>query len=154
MTALLEAAGLVKHFDVEAGGFLRRTKTALRAVDGVSLTIQSGETLGLVGESGCGKSTLGRLLIRLIPPTAGEVVFDGQEIMSLSPARLRAARRGMQIVFQDPFGSLNPRMSVEETVMEPLLIHGSRRNAATRAAVGKMIGMVGPPRQCPPSLSA
>jgi oligopeptide/dipeptide ABC transporter ATP-binding protein len=145
MAALLEAVGLVKHFEVETGGFFRRTRTALRAVDGVDLTIQPGETLGLVGESGCGKSTLGRLLIRLIPATAGQVVFDGMEIMSLDPKRLRAARRGMQIVFQDPFGALNPRMSVEETVMEPLLIHGSSRNGATRDAVGKMLDMVGLP---------
>jgi oligopeptide/dipeptide ABC transporter ATP-binding protein len=144
MPPLLEAVGLVKHFEVESGGFLRRTKTALRAVDGVDLTILPGETLGLVGESGCGKSTLGRLLIRLIPATAGQVVFDGMEIMSLDPKRLRAARRGMQIVFQDPFGALNPRMSVEETVMEPLLIHGSRRNDA-REAVTEMLDRVGLP---------
>ncbi len=145
MAALLEAVGLVKHFDVETGGLFRRTKSALRAVDGVDLTIQPGETLGLVGESGCGKSTLGRLLIRLIPATDGQVVFDGMEIMSLDPKRLRAARRGMQIVFQDPFGALNPRMSVEETIMEPLLIHGSRRNEAARASVAKMLDMVGLP---------
>ena len=145
MPALLEAVGLVKHFQVETGGFFRRAKTPLRAVDGVDLTIQSGETLGLVGESGCGKSTLGRLLIRLIPPTAGQVVFDGTEIMSLDAGRMRAVRRGMQIVFQDPFGALNPRMSVEQTVMEPLLIHGSRRTATTRAAVAKMLDLVGLP---------
>jgi oligopeptide/dipeptide ABC transporter ATP-binding protein len=145
MAALLEAVGLVKHFHVETGGFFRRARTALRAVDGVDLTIQSGETLGLVGESGCGKSTLGRLLIRLIPPTAGQVVFDGVEIMGLDASRMRAVRRGMQIVFQDPFGALNPRMSVEETIMEPLLIHGSRRNAASRAAVAKMLDLVGLP---------
>jgi oligopeptide/dipeptide ABC transporter ATP-binding protein len=145
MAALLEAVGLVKHFDVETGGFFRRSKTALRAVDGVNLTIRPGETLGLVGESGCGKSTLGRLLIRLIPATAGQVVFDGAEIMTLDPKRLRAVRRGMQIVFQDPFGSLNPRMSVEETVLEPLLIHGGRRNPATHDAVTKMLDMVGLP---------
>jgi oligopeptide/dipeptide ABC transporter ATP-binding protein len=145
MPALLEAVGLMKHFDVETGGFFRRTKTALRAVDGVNLTIQPGETLGLVGESGCGKSTLGRLLIRLIPATAGQVVFDGTEITSLDPKRLRAIRRGMQIVFQDPFGALNPRMSVEETIMEPLLIHGSRRSDTTRDAVAKMLDRVGLP---------
>jgi oligopeptide/dipeptide ABC transporter ATP-binding protein len=145
MPALLEAVGLTKHFSVETGGLFRRKKTALRAVDGVDLTIQSGETLGLVGESGCGKSTLGRLLIRLIPATAGQVIFDGLEIMSLDPGRLRLVRRGMQIVFQDPFGALNPRMSVEETIMEPLLIHGSRRNDATRSAVAKMLDMVGLP---------
>jgi oligopeptide/dipeptide ABC transporter ATP-binding protein len=145
MAALLEAVGLVKHFHVQTGGFFRRATTALKAVDGVDLAIHSGETLGLVGESGCGKSTLGRLLIRLIPPTAGQVVFDGVEIMSLNQTRMRAVRRGMQIVFQDPFGALNPRMSVEETIMEPLLIHGSRRNDTSRAAVAKMLDLVGLP---------
>jgi oligopeptide/dipeptide ABC transporter ATP-binding protein len=145
MAPLLEALGLTKHYEVEAGGFFRRTRTALRAVDGVDLRIEPGETLGLVGESGCGKSTLGRLLIRLIPATAGQVVFDGQEITSLDPKALRAARRAMQIVFQDPFGALNPRMSVEETVMEPLLIHGGRRGAAAREAVTRMLDMVGLP---------
>ena len=112
---------------------------------GSTCTIQPGETLGLVGESGCGKSTLGRLLIRLIPATAGQVVFDGQELMSLDPKLLRAARKGMQIVFQDPFGALNPRMSVEETVMEPLLIHGTRRGATAREAVTRMLDKVGLP---------
>jgi ABC-type dipeptide/oligopeptide/nickel transport system ATPase component len=145
MTALLRAEGLVKHYDVETGGFLRRTKTPLRAVDGVDLSIEKGETLGLVGESGCGKSTLGRVLIRLVPATAGFVAFDGQDILALPPKALREARRGMQIVFQDPFGALNPRMSVEETVMEPLLIHGHRRNPETRATVARMLDMVGLP---------
>ena len=145
MAALLKASGLTKHYQVEAGGFFRRTRTSLRAVDGVDLTIEPGETLGLVGESGCGKSTLGRLLIRLIPATAGQVVFDGQEITSLGAKALRAARRTMQIVFQDPFGALNPRMSVEETIMEPLLIHGARRSVETREAVTRMLDMVGLP---------
>lgn len=145
MAPLLDATGLVKHYDVEAGGFFRRTKTALRAVDGVDLAIEAGETLGLVGESGCGKSTLGRLLIRLVMPTAGRVMFDGQDITRLSLKKLRAARRGMQIVFQDPFGALNPRMSVEETIMEPLLIHGSSRNATARETVARMLDMVGLP---------
>ena len=145
MPALLQASGLVKHYEVETGSFFRRTKTPLRAVDGVDLTIDAGETLGLVGESGCGKSTLGRLLIRLIPATAGRVVFDGRDINSLNAAALRKARWGMQIVFQDPFGALNPRMSVEETVMEPLLIHGSRRSAETRNTVARMLEMVGLP---------
>jgi oligopeptide/dipeptide ABC transporter ATP-binding protein len=143
MPPLLQAQGLAKHYAVETGGFLHRRKTALRAVDGVNLTIEPGETLGLVGESGCGKSTLGRLLIRLVPATAGRVMFDGQEITSLGSAALRAARRAMQIVFQDPFGSLNPRMSVEATIMEPLLIHGARRDAGSREAVSRMLDMVG-----------
>jgi oligopeptide/dipeptide ABC transporter ATP-binding protein len=145
MAPLLEASALTKHYDVESGGFFRRTRTALRAVDGVDLTIEPGETLGLVGESGCGKSTLGRLLIRLIPATSGRVVFDGQNLTSLPPKALRTARRAMQIVFQDPFGALNPRMSVEETIMEPLLIHGGRRGPVARESVTRMIDMVGLP---------
>jgi len=145
MAALLKASGLVKHYDVQTGSLFRRTRSALRAVDGVDLAIEPGETLGLVGESGCGKSTLGRLLIRLIPATAGRVIFDGHDLTSLRPKALRAVRRGMQIVFQDPFGALNPRMSVEETIMEPLLIHGSRRNALTSEAVTQMLDMVGLP---------
>jgi oligopeptide/dipeptide ABC transporter ATP-binding protein len=145
MTPLVEAIGVVKHYDVQTGGFLRRSTTPLRAVDGVGLTINAGETLGLVGESGCGKSTLGRLLIRLVPTTAGTIRFDGTDITALGPKDLRATRRGMQIVFQDPYGALNPRMSVEDIIMEPLLIHGARADAAARAQVTDMLGMVGLP---------
>ena len=130
---LVEAAGLTKHFPVRVGGLLHRHSIPLRAVDDVALRIVPGETLGLVGESGCGKSTLGRLLIRLIPATAGNIIFDGADITRLDPAELREKRRAMQIIFQDPYGALNPRMSVEDIVMEPLLIHGARRNAETRA---------------------
>ena len=145
MTPLIAATGLTKHFPVGGDGFLRRRAMALRAVDDVSLTIEAGETLGLVGESGCGKSTLGRLLIRLIPATRGTVLFEGTDVLHLSHRALRDARRSMQIVFQDPYGALNPRMAVEDIVMEPLLIHGARRGDETRRRVAAMMDRVGLP---------
>jgi oligopeptide/dipeptide ABC transporter ATP-binding protein len=143
MSVLLRADAVTKHYKLRGGAFLRRDVGVVRAVDDVSLAIEAGETLGLVGESGCGKSTLGRVLIRLVEPTDGRIVFDGSDIVRLSGAALRAVRRGMQIIFQDPFGALNPRMTVEDIVMEPLLIHGARADARTRAAVGHMLDMVG-----------
>ncbi len=147
MTPLIESVGLTKHFPVQTGGLLRRQTTALRAVDGVALRIEPGETLGLVGESGCGKSTLGRLLIRLIPPTSGNIVFDGDDITLLNAGELREKRRSMQIIFQDPYGALNPRMSVEDIIAEPLLIHGARLGQETRQKVTAMLELVGlPPR--------
>ncbi|MGE0223421.1 MAG: ABC transporter ATP-binding protein [Acetobacteraceae bacterium] len=145
MTALIEASGVTKHFPVKTGTFLRRQTTPLRAVDDVALTVMAGETLGLVGESGCGKSTLGRLLIRLIPSTSGTILFDGVDINALDAKGLREARRSMQIIFQDPYGALNPRMTVEDIIMEPLLIHGARPDAATRADVARMLSLVGLP---------
>jgi oligopeptide/dipeptide ABC transporter ATP-binding protein len=145
MIALIEAAGLTKHFPVRAGSLLHRHTMPLRAVDDVALRIEPGETLGLVGESGCGKSTLGRLLIRLIPPTSGRVLLDGVDITRLRPKELRAKRRAMQIIFQDPYGALNPRMSVEDIIAEPLLIHGARPGAGTRQQVTAMLDLVGLP---------
>ncbi len=145
MTPLVEAQGLSKHFPVRSGLFLRRHTGSLRAVDEVDLQIMPGETLGLVGESGCGKSTLGRLLIRLLPPSAGQIRFDGGDITTLKGKALRERRRGMQIIFQDPFGALNPRMSVEDIIMEPLLIHGAKHDAETRQRVDAMLRMVGLP---------
>jgi oligopeptide/dipeptide ABC transporter ATP-binding protein len=147
VTNLIEATGLTKHFLVRTGGFLHRHTIPLRAVDDVAIDIVTGETLGLVGESGCGKSTLGRLLIRLIPPTGGIIRFDGTDITQLGSAALREKRRSMQIIFQDPYGALNPRMSVEDIIMEPLLIHGARPGKETRGRVAAMLELVGlPPR--------
>jgi ABC-type oligopeptide transport system ATPase subunit len=118
MTALLEAKGLIKHFTTR-GGWFSGSLPVVRAVDGVDLAVARGETLGLVGESGCGKSTTGRLLLRLIEPTAGQISFDGVDIATLPRAEMRRMRRHMQIVFQDPFGSLNPRMTVADIIMKP-----------------------------------
>ena len=106
-----------------------------------------GETLGLVGESGCGKSTLGRTLIRLIEPTGGTILFDGADITALDMRAMRPKRRAMQIIFQDPYGALNPRMSVEDIIMEPLVIHGAKADAATRALVADMLRLVGLPQR-------
>jgi oligopeptide/dipeptide ABC transporter ATP-binding protein len=143
--ALLETRALSRHYAVRTGGVFRRQTAHLRAVDEVSLQIAAGETLGLVGESGCGKSTLGRMLVKLNPPTSGELLFDGADVTELRGRDLLALRRSMQIVFQDPFGSLNPRMSVGSIVMEPLLIHGARDDAATRAKVAATLEQVGLP---------
>jgi oligopeptide transport system ATP-binding protein len=123
MTALLRAEGLTKHFPVRQKLFGGATAT-VRAVDGVSFEVSAGQTMALVGESGCGKSTLGRLLLRLIEPTSGRVWFDGQDLTALTPAQLRARRREFQMIFQDPYSSLNPRMTVGQTLTEPLALHG------------------------------
>jgi oligopeptide transport system ATP-binding protein len=127
---LVQVRGLVKHFAVEG------SDDVVRAVDGVSFEIFRGETLGLVGESGCGKSTVGRCLLRLIEPTAGEINFDGRDVLSLGKGKLRELRREMQIVFQDPYASLNPRMKVGDIVGEPLVIHkiGTKRERRDRVA--------------------
>ncbi|MGH7152288.1 MAG: ATP-binding cassette domain-containing protein, partial [Acetobacteraceae bacterium] len=126
---LIEARGVHKHFP-SRGGFGART--VVRAVDGVDLGVRKGETLGLVGESGCGKSTLGRLFLRLLEPTSGTILHKGIGLTQLSRGALRGRRRDLQIIFQDPFGSLNPRMTVGQAVGEPLLIHGLVRSRAER----------------------
>ena len=125
---LLRVTNLVKHFPVR-GGLLSRTVDHVRAVDGVSFELAAGETLGLVGESGCGKSTTGRCILRLIEPTSGAVRFDGRDVMAMDARGLRQMSRGMQIIFQDPFASLNPRMTVGAIVGEALIIHRLARNA-------------------------
>ena len=121
---LLSTRDLVKIYQTDEGIF-GKTQREVRAVNGVSFDIMQGETLGLVGESGCGKTTLGRMLLRLIEPTSGAITFNGQDVLAAGGNQLRRLRRDMQIIFQDPFASLNPRMRVEEIVAEPLVIHGS-----------------------------
>jgi peptide/nickel transport system ATP-binding protein len=129
--ALVEVANLVKVYPQGESAFGGRAHGEVRAVDDVSLNIEAGETLGLVGESGSGKSTLGRLILRLIEPTSGAVRFDGRDLTALSASEMRRMRRDMQIIFQDPFGSLDPRMTVEEVVAEPFVIH-EKMSAAER----------------------
>ena len=141
---LLEAQGLVKHYPLR-GGLLSRRGGAVRAVDGVSFAIGRGETLGLVGESGCGKSTIARLLLRLEAPTAGRVLFDGTDLLALRSRALRAKRRELQIVFQDPMSSLNPRMTVGEILAEPLRVHRVASGAALDARVTGLLDQVGIP---------
>ncbi|MEW6322698.1 MAG: oligopeptide/dipeptide ABC transporter ATP-binding protein [Acidobacteriota bacterium] len=141
MTPLVEVEHLTKHF--ERGGGLFGAKSVVRAVDGVSFTIGEGETFGLVGESGSGKSTTGRCMLRLIEPTSGAVRFRGEDVLAFSPARLRAARRDMQMIFQDPYSSLNPRMRAREIVREPLDIHGLGTKVDRRARVAELFARVG-----------
>jgi len=140
--SLLEIRDLKKHFPVGEGLF-SRNKGAVKAVDGVSLTVEEGETLGIVGESGCGKSTLGRTILRLIEPTSGEVVFQGKNLVTMSQRELREMRRQMQIIFQDPYASLNPRMRVGNIVGEGLEIHKLAKGKAKRDRVMELLHQVG-----------
>lgn len=140
MTPLVDVQGLVKEFG--RGGLWRRG-AAVRAVDDVSLAIARGETFGLVGESGSGKTTTGRCVLRLIEPTSGRIVFDGRDVRALGPAELRAARRHFQIVFQDPYSSLNPRMRVGAIVEEPLIIHREGSRADRQSRVAELFELVG-----------
>ncbi|HTY76742.1 MAG TPA: oligopeptide/dipeptide ABC transporter ATP-binding protein [Candidatus Bathyarchaeia archaeon] len=142
MPALLEVEGLAKRFDV-GGTWLASRRRVIRAVDGVSFALAPGETLGLVGESGCGKSTTGRLILRLIEPSAGHIRFEGRNLEALSAHELWEARQRMQIVFQDPFGSLNPRMRVGGIIGEPLEIYGKGDAAGRRRRVAELLEVVG-----------
>jgi oligopeptide/dipeptide ABC transporter ATP-binding protein len=139
---LLSVRGLTKHFPVRRGLFNRQAG-AVRAVDGVSFDVAEGETLGVVGESGCGKTTTGRAILRLIEPTSGDIIFDGTDVRALAAEPLRKLRRQMQIIFQDPFSSLNPRMSVGATVREGLTIHRLAEGSAADARVRQLLDEVG-----------
>jgi oligopeptide transport system ATP-binding protein len=140
---LLEVEGLAKHYPVKRGLVLPKTVGTVRAVDGVSFSLARGETLALVGESGCGKSTTARLVLRLIEPSAGIVRFEGVDITEMGGAPLRKLRRRMQIVFQDPFASLNPRMTVGDILEEPLIVHGIGDATARRERVAQLLRLVG-----------
>jgi oligopeptide transport system ATP-binding protein len=141
-TPLIEVRHVKKYFPIRAG-VLQREVARVHAVDDVSFVVNEGETLGLVGESGCGKSTLGRTIIRLYEPTAGEILFQGEHIEKLGPRRLRPLRREMQMVFQDPYASLNPRKRVGTIVSDPMRIHGIGDRAARKKQVGELLKTVG-----------
>jgi oligopeptide transport system ATP-binding protein len=143
---LLELKNVYKHFPISGGIFLRQIG-AVRAVEGVSLDIRAGETLGLVGESGCGKSTLGRIILRLEEPTDGDVLFEGESILGYNHAHMRGLRKKMQIIFQDPFSSLNPRKNVAHIVGEPLYIHGMKNRKEREARVLELLNVVGLKRE-------
>jgi len=142
-TVLLEVEHLVRRFDVRRGLVFARKVGEVHAVDDISFAIARGETLGIVGESGSGKSTTARLVLRLLDPSAGRIRFDGTDITTLAGAGLRRFRRRMQIVFQDPFASLDPRQTVEEIVGEPLLLHRAGTAAARRERVAELLSLVG-----------
>jgi oligopeptide transport system ATP-binding protein len=140
--ALLQAVNIVKYFPIKGGVFMKEI-AAVKAVDGVSLTIQEGETVGLVGESGCGKTTFGRAILRLEEPTSGEIYFEGQSILDYDKKKMQALRKKMQIIFQDPFSSLNPRKTVAHIIGEPLLVHGMHSRSKRDERVLELLTVVG-----------
>ena len=142
MSDLIAVENLEKSFPVR-GGLLTRTRHLVQAVRGVTLRVEEGETLGIVGESGCGKTTLGRVILRLIPPTSGQVLFKGGDVATLQGASLKEFRSRVQMIFQDPFASLNPRMTVGEIVAEPLVIHGRIAKKERRERVAALLRQVG-----------
>lgn len=142
MTNLLDVRNLRKTFQVTTGA-LAGKHLALKAVDGVSFSLRAGETLGLVGESGCGKSTTGKAILRLLEPDGGEVLFEGEDLLALTPRQMRARRRDLQMIFQDPYSSLNPRMQVADIVGEPLKIHGLAKGRELHQEVVRLLETVG-----------
>jgi len=140
---LLKVENLVKYFPIMKGAFIRKQVGAVHAVDGVSFEIYKGETLGLVGESGCGKSTTGRAILQLHRPTSGSVIFEGRDLVKTKGEELRLMRRKMQMIFQDPYASLNPRMTVGEIIGEPVLVHGIMDRKASEKRVEELLSLVG-----------
>ena len=142
--SLLRVEGLKVHFPVTEGVVVQKRVGSVKAVDGVSFELRRGETFGLVGESGCGKSTTALAVLRMLEPTTGRIMFEGEDVTHLGPARMRPLRRRMQMVYQDPFGSLNPRMKVRDIVGEPLVVHGlATDRAAYRGRVAELMDLVG-----------
>ncbi|MBM3258333.1 MAG: dipeptide ABC transporter ATP-binding protein [Candidatus Sericytochromatia bacterium] len=142
-TPLLQVRNLKKHFPIHRGILFKKQVGAVKAVDGLDFDVMPGETLGLVGESGCGKSTTGRLILRLIEATAGQVTFDGQDLLQLPADRMREMRKQMQIVFQNPYASLDPRMTIGDSIAEPLRVHGVGDEAAVQKRVKELLERVG-----------